>query len=125
MAMAVVTGAFIASYTLVDARGTTHTGGLGHFAAASVVAVVTVVVLTRMNPQRLRNSMRRGASIGVFSATAYGLILVAYTRADAANIATLRGTSILFGLALVPRTLNRRLVFGALAVVVGAVLVAA
>ena len=62
--------------------------------------------------------------VGLFATSAYGLILLAYTRADAANVATLRGTSILFGLALVPRTLTPRLVSGALAVVVGAVLVA-
>ena len=48
---------------------------------------------------------------------------MSYTRADAANVATLRSTSILLGLALVPRTVTRPLVAGAVVTVVGVVLV--
>ena len=40
-----------------------------------------------------------------------------------ANVATLRSTSILFGLALVPRTLTRPLIVGAVVTVVGVALV--
>ena len=123
--MALITGAFIASYTLLDARGVRDTGELGYFAAASAVAGVLVAGWERVTVDRLRASLRPGLVIGLFSTSAYGLVLLAYTRADAANVATLRGTSILFGLALVPRTLTPRLVAGALAVVGGAVLVAA
>ena len=61
--------------------------------------------------------------VGLASSTSYALILLAYTRADAANVATLRSTSILFGLALVPRTLTRPLVVGAVVTVVGVALV--
>ena len=122
--MAVVTGAFIASYTLIDARGTQDTGELGYFAAASVVATLTVLVVSRPSPARLRAAAKPGIMIGLFSTSAYSLVLIAYQRADAANVATLRGVSILFGLMLVRRTVTRRIVFGALCVVAGAALVA-
>lgn len=124
IAMAVATGAFIASYTLLDARGVEDTSELGYFAGASVVAAVLVLVFERASVMRVRASLRPGLAIGFFSTAAYGLVLLAYNRADAANVATLRGTSILFGLLLVRRTVNRRLAIGALAVVGGAVLVA-
>jgi drug/metabolite transporter (DMT)-like permease len=122
--MALVTGGFIASYTLLDARGVEETNELGYFSAASFVATGLVLALTRPTIGRLRASVVPGLKIGVFSTAAYGLVLLAYSRADAANVATLRGTSILFGLMLVRRTVTRRLGAGALAVVAGAVLVA-
>ena len=122
--MAAVTGMFIASYTLLDARGVERTGELGYFAGASIVAVVVVAGLQRPSLARVRASLRPGLKIGLFATTAYALILLAYRRADATNVATLRGTSILFGLFLVRRTVTRRLVVGAVAVAVGAVLVA-
>lgn len=124
IAMALVTGGFIASYTLLDAKGVEDTNELGYFAGASLVAMVLVLLIERASLTRLRASLVPGLKIGVFSTAAYGLVLFAYNRADAANVATLRGTSILFGLLLVRRTVTRRLVFGALAVVCGAVLVA-
>jgi drug/metabolite transporter (DMT)-like permease len=124
MGMALVTGVFIASYTLLDARGVEETGELGYYAGASIVATILVLAFERAPVARLRASWRPGLEIGVVSTAAYALILLAYNRADAANVATLRGTSILFGLLLVRRTVTRRLVVGALAVVGGAVLVA-
>lgn len=123
VAMALVTGGFIASYTLLDARGVSETGELGYFGGASAVAVVVVLAGQRASVGRVRSAVGRGLGIGVASTSAYALILLAYTRADAANVATLRGTSILFGLALVPRTVTPRLVTGAVAVMAGAALV--
>lgn len=122
--MALLTGGFIASYTLLDARGVDDTSELGYFAGASVVATVLVLGIERASLPRLRAAVPAGLTIGLFSTAAYGLVLLAYNRADAANVATLRGTSILFGLLLVRRTVTRRLAAGAFAVVCGAVLVA-
>ena len=122
--MALLTGGFIASYTLLDARGVEDTNELGYFAGASIVAMVLVLAFERASMARVRASFVPGLKIGFFSTVAYGLVLLAYNRADAANVATLRGTSILFGLVLVRRTVTRRLAAGAMAVVGGAVLVA-
>ncbi|GJM38873.1 MAG: hypothetical protein DHS20C19_22400 [Acidimicrobiales bacterium] len=125
MAMALVTGCFIASYTLLDARGIQETGELGYFAAASVVAAAVVLAVSRPTPARLRHALRPGITVGLFSTAAYALVLLAYQRADAANVATLRGVSILIGLFLVRRTVTGRIVFGACCVVLGAGLVVA
>lgn len=124
IALALVTGGFIASYTLIDARGVENTSELGYFAGASVVAIAFVLLIERASTHRIRASLLPGLKIGAFSTASYGLILLAYNRADAANVATLRGTSILFGLLLVRRSVTRRLAVGAVAVVCGAILVA-
>ncbi len=124
IAMALATGCFIASYTLVDARGASEVNAWGFFSGSSLVAVCVVSALGAVSPTRLRRSARAGAIVGAASASGYALILLAYTRADAANVATLRSTSILFGLALVPRTLTRKLITGAVLAVAGSVLVA-
>lgn len=125
MAMALVTGCFIASYTLIDARAVRETGELGFFAAASLVAAAVVLVGSRPSPTRLRRAIRPGITVGLFSTAAYALVLLAYQRVDAANVATLRGVSILIGLFLVRRTVTPRIVFGSCCVVAGAGLVVA
>jgi len=121
--LAVMTGCFIAGYTLVDAKGADEVGGFGFFAAAAVLGSVVVTALGRVSPRRLRASLREGIVVGLVANSAYGLILLAYTRGDAANVATLRATSILFGLFIVRRTVTRRLLAGGALVVVGSVLV--
>ncbi len=122
--MAITTGAFIASYTLLDARGASETSGVGFFSASSFLAGVALVATRQVSVERLRGAARHGAVIGMMSASAYALVLLAYTRADAANVATLRATSILFGLLLVRRTLTRNIVIGGLFVVAGSIMVA-
>jgi drug/metabolite transporter (DMT)-like permease len=121
--LALMTGCFIAGYTVVDARGAEEVGGLGFFAAVAVVGAIVVVMLGRVSPRRLLASAREAIVVGLFANSAYGLVLLAYTRGDAANVATLRATSILFGLALVRRTVTRRLGVGAVLVVAGSILV--
>ena len=116
-------GCFIAGYTLLAAKGAEEVGGLGFFAAVAVVGGVLAVLFGRISRQRMRAAVREAAIVGFVAHSAYGLILLAYTRGDAANVATLRATSILFGLLLVRRTVTRRLTTGALLVVAGSVLV--
>lgn len=123
LALALLTGSFIAGYTLVDAKGAEEVGGLGFFAASAVIGAVVVVALGRVSVARLRAAAPEAVIVGLVANTGYGLILLAYTRGDAANVATLRATSILFGLFLVRRTVTRHLTVGGVLVVVGSVLV--
>jgi len=123
LAMALVTGGFIASYSLLDSLGVRDTGAVGFFAASSIVAVVIMVSLNRQSLTRLRGSLRAGATIGLMQSTAYVLVLLAFTRADSARVVTLRGTSVLFVLLLSRKSVNRRIVAGALMVVAGAAMV--
>ncbi|MEC7673070.1 MAG: hypothetical protein VX525_05915, partial [Actinomycetota bacterium] len=108
---------------LVDARAVEDVNGWAFFAMSSYLGATLAIIGNRLPIERLRASLRSGASVGLASSTSYALILLAYTRADAANVATLRSTSILFGLALVPRTLTRPLIVGAVVTVVGVALV--
>ncbi len=121
--MALTTGLFIAGYTLVDAKGANQTSGLGFIAGSAPIAATLSMASGRVGPIRLRAAARHGITVGVMLASAYGLVLVAYTRADAANVATLRATSIIFGAILVRRTLTRPLVAGAGLVVAGSIMV--
>ena len=121
---ALLTGFVIGGYTLVDARAVEDVNGWAFFATSSFLGAALAVVVNRVPMARLRASARTGVIVGLASSTAYALILLAYSRADAANVAALRSTSILFGLALVPRTLTRPLVLGAVITVVGVTMVA-
>ncbi len=123
LVMALITGAFIAAYSMLDSLGVRETGAIGFFAASSVVAVTLMIVINRQSAARLRSSMRAGVSIGLLQSTGYVLVLLAFARAESARVVTLRGTSVLFVLALSRRNLNNRLVAGALMVVAGAALV--
>lgn len=123
LALALTTGFVIGGYTLVDARAVEDVDGWAFFATSSYLGATLAVVANRLPLARLRVSFRSGVLVGLASSSSYALILLAYSRADAANVATLRSTSILFGLALVPRTLTRPLVAGAVVTVVGVAMV--
>ncbi len=123
LALALTTGVVIGGYTLVDARAVEDVNGWAFFAMSSYLGATFAIIGNRLPIERLRASLRSGVPVGLASSTSYALILLAYTRADAANVATLRSTSILFGLALVPRTLTRPLIVGAVVNVVGLALV--
>lgn len=123
LALALTTGFVIGGYTLIDARAVEDVNGWAFFALSSYLGATLALIGNRLSAERLRASVRSGVFVGLASSTSYALILLAYTRADAANVATLRSTSILFGLALVPRTVTRPLVAGALVTVVGVALV--
>jgi multidrug transporter EmrE-like cation transporter len=125
LAFALATGAMIASYSLLDARGVDETGALGWFSAVSAVSVVIMIAGHRQSLERLRAAARAGASVGLAQSVGYALVLLAFARADAGRVATLRGTSILFGLLLARRAVDSRIVAGALLVVGGAGLVVA
>jgi len=122
--LALLSGGFIAVYTVLDARGAGEVHGWSFFAASSLVAVLVVVLVGRVSWSRLVRARRSGLMVGVSASTAYALILLAYTRADAASVATLRSSSILFGLALAPQALTGRLVLGTVLTVLGVGLVA-
>ena len=121
--MALTTGMFIATYTLLDAKGANETSGFGFFAGSASIAAALTMVTSRVGPVRLKAAARQGITVGIMATSAYGLILLAYTRADAANVAALRATSILFGLALAPGRVTRRIVVGAVLVVAGSMMV--
>jgi drug/metabolite transporter (DMT)-like permease len=101
--LALITGAFIASYSIVDGLGARVAGtALGFYAwhsliNAAVFAGVLGVVRPRLVPAAL--ALRRSLVIGGgASFVAYALVMYAFTQAPIALVTALRETSIIFAL---------------------------
>jgi drug/metabolite transporter (DMT)-like permease len=123
IAFAVLTGLSIAAYSVIDARSVRSVSPVGYLGAVTVIEAVILLALARPNWRRLRSSARDGAGVGAGSLAAYLLVLLAYQRAPASPVATLRELSILFGI-LIARDRTGKLVWaGAALCVLGAVLV--
>lgn len=124
VALAFLTGAAIASYSLVDARAVREVGPVSYLGAVLGLQGLLLAALVRFRPARLGPALRPGVLIAIGSVAAYLLVLLAYQRAEAGRVATLRETSILIGLVLSRGKPGWRTWAGAGLVVIGAVLVA-
>jgi drug/metabolite transporter (DMT)-like permease len=139
VAWAAAVGVAIATYSTLDAfavgrlRLTGTAAGSGLRSAAGPAGYLAVVLglqglllaATVGSRARLRAAARTGAGVGVGVVSAYLLILLAFQRADAGRVATLRETSVLVAVALTPGRRRWTVWAGALCVAAGAVLVAA
>ncbi len=98
---ALITGGFIAGYSLVDGYGARLSGSpVGYFAVSALGAtVVYSALMARLRPGTLRAAVRDGRRVmlvgGGASFVAYSLVMWAFTEAPIALVAALRETSIL------------------------------
>lgn len=98
---ALLTGLAIGVYTTIDAAGARRTEGLPYgltlMSAIALALGVTNVARGRTAALRaaLPGSWRRWATAGVFTVTAYTLVLVAVRLAPVGYVATLRESSVL------------------------------
>ena len=83
-----------------------------------------LVAWLRGNRARLRRALGPGTRIAVGTVAAYLLVLLAFQRAPAGRVATLREASVLVGLLLARERPGRLVWLGAGLVVIGAVLAA-
>ena len=115
LVLALITGCFIAGYSLVDGYGARHAStGFGYFAVLTILnALVFAVYLRLFHPgvlSRLPHEGRRTMVIGgTLSYFAYGLVLWAVLSAPIAVVSALRETSVLFALILGTIFLRERL----------------
>jgi drug/metabolite transporter (DMT)-like permease len=126
---AVATGAAIAGYSVIDAlavRGTSAPGYLGAALLVQGTALALVLVLARGRGAvaRLRAALRPGTLVGVGVVAAYLLVLLAFQRADAGRVATLREVSVLIAVAWSGARRDLATWTGAALVVLGAALAA-
>lgn len=130
-AAALITGMFIASYSIVDGYGARAAGtALGYFAWLAFVGSVLFSVMMRVaRPGTLSQSLQaRGALIlgGGASFLAYLLVIWAFTQAPIALVTALRETSIVFaliiGVALMGERLNLAKVASTVMTLGGAIL---
>jgi drug/metabolite transporter (DMT)-like permease len=121
---AVLTGACIAGYSLVDSQAVHQTPPAGYLGLVLGLQGLLLTVGIRPGPERWRPSLRPAVLIAVGSVAAYLLVLLAFQRAAPGRVSTLRESSVLIGLMLARERSNKTVWFGAGLVVLGAVLVA-
>lgn len=114
-ALAIITGMFIAAYSLVDGLGARQAGtALGYYGwLSSINAVIFAVIMRFIRPglvkKMIRNDWRLAIRGGFASFTAYSLVIWAFTMAPIALVSALRETSIVFALLLGVFVLKERL----------------
>lgn len=102
--LALITGCFIASYSLIDGLGARVSGSAwGFYAVLGLLnAVVFAIYLAFSTPSVLRRAVTSGLRIffigGTASFIAYALVIWAFTQAPIALVTALRETSIVFAL---------------------------
>jgi uncharacterized membrane protein len=106
MALAALTGAFIAAYTVWDAHAVTalHQPVIVYFWGAELARAVVLVPLALRRRSELRptwEANKRGLVVfGLLAPGAYILVLTALTRASVVFVAPAREVSIVFGILL-------------------------
>lgn len=112
--LALLTGCFIAGYSVTDGQGARLAGtALGYFGALSALdALVFASVARFTRPGLISRALRLRRSVllgGGASFTAYALVVWAFTQAPIALITALRETSIVFALLIGVFVLGERL----------------
>ncbi|WP_281858746.1 DMT family transporter [Litoreibacter halocynthiae] len=117
-AMALTTGCFIASYSIVDGLGARVAGtALGFYAWLGIAnAALFVVFMAATTPQVLRDLPIKGKKIffvgGSASFVAFSLVMWAFTQAPIALVTALREISIIFALLIGVLLMGERLSLG-------------
>ena len=121
---ALLTGVCIATYATIDAGAVQRVNPLSYLGAVLGLQGIVLVGMLRGNLGRLRRALWPGIQIAIGSTAAYLLVLLAFQRANAGPVATLREVSVLIGLLLSSDRRSWRLWVGASLVVFGAILTA-
>jgi drug/metabolite transporter (DMT)-like permease len=122
---ALLTGGCVASYSLIDARAVREVSALAYLGLVLVLQGLLLVGWIRGDRIRLRRALGPGIRVAVGSTLAYLLVLLAFQRAGAGRVATLREVSVLIGLLLAGGKPGGWIWLGAGLVVVGAIMTAA
>ncbi|MEP3347698.1 MAG: DMT family transporter [Litoreibacter sp.] len=116
--MALTTGCFIATYSLVDGTGARISGSaLGYYAWLGIAnAVIFAAFMGATTPQVLRDLPTKGLRVfligGGASFVAYSLVMWSFTQAPIALVTALRETSIIFALLIGVMLMGERLSLG-------------
>ncbi|TKB23495.1 hypothetical protein FCL47_22330 [Desulfopila sp. IMCC35006] len=128
--LAIITGGFIAAYSLVDGLGArVATTALGFYGCLSILnAIFFSIVIRFLKPGTIKTVSQKNYKLalsgGCASFIAYALVIWAFTMAPIAVVTALRETSIIFALFLGVFVLKERLdlikVFASMVTLVGA-----
>jgi drug/metabolite transporter (DMT)-like permease len=122
LGFAALTGVVIAVYSVIDAGAVRYANAFGYLGAVTAVQAAFLLAAVRADWHRLWASAKAGAGIGVGSVAAYLLVLLAYQRAPASPVATLRELSILLGILIARDRPGTRVWIGGALCVLGAAL---
>ena len=128
--LAVVTGIFIASYSLIDGLGArVSDSAVGFYACLSILnAIIFIIVILFKKPNTVKivvvNNYKLALTGGLASFTGYSLIIWSFTMAPIPVVTALRETSIVFALLLGVFVLKERLdlmkLFASITTLIGA-----
>lgn len=121
---ALLVGVCIASYSLIDASAVRQVSPVGYLGAVMLLQGALLTLCARGDRLRLRKALVSGLFVAVGSTAAYLLVLLAFQRAEAGRVATLREISVLLGVLIARERSGPRVWLGAGLVVLGAVLAA-
>lgn len=119
---ALLTGVAITGYSLVDARGVQDASPLAYFAVAAPLAGIALIIVARVRAARLRAVWRVGAVVGAAQTGSYVLVLLAFERSQAGQVASLRQLSVVIGVLLAGEMARRRAIGAATLIAAGAML---
>ncbi len=123
--LALIVGATIATYSVVDARAVgLGAAPLAYLAGALAIEGVLMASTTGFDRARLRASITPGAAIALGSVGAYALVLFAFRLAPVGQVATLREVSVVLAVLMAHERPGPLGWAGIAAVVVGACLAA-
>lgn len=121
---ALLTGVFIATYATIDAGAVRQVNPVSYLGAVIGLQGIVLVGVLRGDLARLRRAVWPGIKIAIGSTAAYLLVLLAFQRANAGPVATLREVSVLIGVLLAREQKGWRVWLGAALVALGAILTA-
>ena len=121
--IAFVTGVSTVGYSLIDAHAVDFAGALGYLSLLVLIGSSVVLLARRPSFFELRKNAVNGIIVGVLQGAAYALILLAFQRAQAGQVAGLRQVSVIFGTLIAREALGRRALSGSFLVALGAALV--
>jgi drug/metabolite transporter (DMT)-like permease len=133
--LALLTAAFVASYTMTDARGSRLAGNA--FAYTAWLFILTAALMAgvfrlmrRDGKNRVRiEQVRHAMGAGALAFLSYALLMMAYTNGPVGPVAAVRETSALFAMAIgflcLKEPLSKRRVVAGCIIATGAVVLAA
>lgn len=124
VAFAILTGVCIATYSVIDASAVRQISAPGYLGAVLFLTGLLLAIWVRGDGARLRGALRPGLAVAFGSTAAYLLVLLAFQRAAAGRVSTLREVSVLIGIMLARERPGPQVWIGAVLVVAGMVLAA-
>jgi uncharacterized membrane protein len=107
---------------VIDAQAVQDVSPVSYLGAVLALKGLFLVGLMRFDRRRLRSALGSGSRVATETVAAYLLVLLAFQHADAGRVATLRETSVLFGLVPARERTGKSVWVGAMFIVLGALL---